>query len=45
MNWFATAMNRSNEVIDLKPQGKSIKEIVTQTGITQTSVWRILKAK
>ncbi len=40
----ATAMNRNYEVIDLKSKRKSIKEIMVTTGISRTSVWRILKA-
>jgi DNA invertase Pin-like site-specific DNA recombinase len=40
----ATAMKRKDEVIELKSQGMGIKEIVAKTGISRTSVWRILKA-
>jgi DNA invertase Pin-like site-specific DNA recombinase len=39
-----TAMKRKDEVIELKSQGLGINEIVTKTGISRTSVWRILKA-
>ena len=39
-----TAMNRKDEVLELKSQGLGINEIVSKTGISRTSVWRILKA-